>query len=108
MIDICWNNDKYDISRVVYGIVLGSIYLSMPSFELSYHLNISRALMELSSLSYRGVFGFNGQVFMDSIHIISLDERMETSEELPVKRIKPNKKVIGKRYAKRRRRLNKI
>jgi hypothetical protein len=106
MIDICWKNDKYDISRVVYGIVLGSIYLSMPSSELSYHLNISRALMELSSLSYRRIFGVNGQVFMDSIHITSIDEHMETSEELPIKRIKPNEKIIGKRYVKRRRRLN--
>lgn len=106
MIDICWKNDKYDISRVVYGIVLGSIYLSMPSSELSYHLNISRALMELSSLSYRRLFGVNGQVFMDSIHITSLDEQMETSEELPVKRVKPNEKIIGERYVKRRRRLN--
>jgi hypothetical protein len=62
--------------------------------------------MELSSLSYRRVFGVDGQVFMDSIHIESLDEQMETSEELPVKRINPNEKIIGKRYIKRRRRLN--
>lgn len=106
MIDICWKNDKYDISRVVYGIVLGSIYLSMPSSEFNYHINVSRALMELSSLSYRGLFGINGQVFMDSIHITSLKDNMKTSEELPVNRIKPNEKIIGERYVKRRRRLN--
>ena len=106
IIKSCWKDHKYDISRLVYGIVLGSIYLSMPSSNLNYHLNVSRALMELSSYEFIRVHDVRGPVLMDSIHLHKLNDDMKSSELLPVKRILPIDKIIGERYVKRRRRLN--
>lgn len=105
LIEHCYTKYDYDISRLVYGIILGSIYISMPTPEFRFHLNISRALMELSSLRLIHNNDISGLVFMDSVHVNSLLPEMETTENLPISRIKPIDKVIGKRYIKRRRRL---
>lgn len=104
LIDYCYMTYNYDVSRLVYGVVLGSIYISMPTPEFRFHLNVSRALMELSSFQLVYNKDISGLVFMDSVHVNYLLPNMETTENLPVTRIKPVKKVLGKRYVKRRRR----
>lgn len=101
IISRCWYKYGYDISRLVYGVLLGSIYICMPSSEYNRHMNISRTLMQISS--YNEIFEGNvlGSVFFDSINFINnsiLNNLRESGVELRPK--DPTKRVIGRRYIK--------
>lgn len=101
----CWIKYNYDISRVVYGIFLGSMYSVLPAKDKSKLLNDSRSLMQVSSLGFILQTNRYGKVLMDAVHVKKYIESDETTDKfLRCKHIDPIHKVVGHRYLRRRNR----
>ena len=95
---------KVDIHRIVYGILLGSLLLVLPSKERIKTLSVARSLMQLSSW-HAQLFEINEHSldhWYDAVYLQSYHKKMETTElDLKAKYILPYKKVPGQRYLSR-------
>lgn len=92
---------KIDIHRIVYGILLGSLLLVLPTKEKIKTLSVARSLMQLSSW-HAQLFEINEHSldhWYDAVYLRSYDKKMETiSKNLRARYIIPYKKVPGQRY----------
>lgn len=101
MIEDAHRKYKVDIHRIVYGTMLGSLLLSLPSVEHTRFLNVARSLMQLAStkLMRDELIEHSLSSWFDAVYLKSYDRKMETTcKDLRARYISYYKKIPGKRY----------
>lgn len=95
---------KVDLHRVVYGTILGSLLLSVPTKERFNTMEVARSLMQLAS-QHAELFEIEKHSinhWYDSVILKSYNKKMETTEkDLKARYTMVYKKIPGKRYLKR-------
>ena len=101
MIESAHKKYKVDIHRIVYGTMLGSLLLSLPSTEYARVMDVARSLMQLAStkLMIDELIEHSLSSWYDAVYLKSYDRKMETTcKDLRARYIPYYKKIPGKRY----------
>lgn len=103
----CYINYNYDISRLVYGVMLGSIYVCLSTNDYNRYINISRSLMQLSSYNEVISNKVYGSIFFDSVNFTDTSMiKHLNSKGVSLRPTDPTSLVIGKRYIRRKKTTN--
>lgn len=104
-----YKEHKVDIHRIVYGVLLGSLLLVLPTKEKIKTMEVARSLMQLSSW-HAQLFEINEHSldhWYDAVYLKSYHKKMETTElSLKARYIMSYKKVPGQRYLSKHRIAN--